>query len=364
LMHRPTEIVVERTVVKEPASSARSGRDPKKLVMPAQLLLHSHQLHQVSTDILMSVGDGFLEGVDREQVSGFVVQSLTHIVDRVHQKNPKAAALIDGIQLDADEMRAVLGALKLMSDSRVQSVGLDVARALSQRHVPTDRWSIVDRIHRQLMPRVGEIRLLREELLPLALRSWTPPQHSWALTLARTNVKAMQGLDEHWPKTIEKTLAPVPAGGIIPVWNDDDASTDASNSLQPAEALVPDDVTTRNQKLAATSPVVSADKASVVAAGMLEVSRGLFDILEQGCWLSRNKHALTASEGQVQQTANAGITAMLDESLMGSRNSPVLCGPPEVGSKVPEQALACRLKFGAQGLDALRAAPEIRVFRR
>jgi hypothetical protein len=332
--------------------------------MPVQLLLESQQFYQVSTDLLMSVGDGVFDGVDREQISGLAARSFTHILDLLHQKDPKAAALIDGIQLDAEEMRAVLGTLKLMSDSRVQSVGLDVAKALSQRHTPTDRWSIVDRIHRQLMPRVGEIRLLREELLPLALRSWTP-QHSWALTLARSNINAMQGLDEHWPQEIENNLAPVPAGGIIPVWNNDDAATDASNSVQSAEELIPDDVTTRNQKLAATSSAVSADKASAVAAGMLEVSRSLFDILDQGSWLSRSKNAaLTASEGHGQHIANAGLTAMLDEPLQGGADSPVLCELPDVGSKTSEQALACRLKFGAQGLDALRAAPEIRVFRR
>jgi len=274
------------------------GRVPGPL--SARRLLESPDIHEVAADNLMSVGRGVLGPGDRRLVRATVAESFRRASSALPQNAPSAAAALDSIQLDEQQQRAVLHALRLIGDRRVQSIGLDVAVAIHESP-SKEQWVIVDHIHRRLRPRLGEVRRLHDELIPISLRGLVSSAHHWDLTLAPANLQSMAN---------------------VTGWR-------------------------LGRGLRAGAP---AEKPAGVLAGAREEARYLLDVLR-----------LTASflvEG------DASVSGALAHALdLGAERVSCQAEPPQ-GPGHTARALACPLKFGTQGVDALRAIAEMPVLRR
>jgi len=355
LMNRPTPVIRERMVVRP--TPAAPTQMPMHFRHPAHDLIAGKELQTVVTDNLMRVGHHVFEASDRAIVSDMVSRSLAGMQKRARKRWPKAASTIDKLRLSDRQMRSIVDTLQLLSDPRVQSIGLDVAMAIAESSStgPGARWHILDAIHRRLRARISELRLLRQQLLPTevleqtAMHNGVPATASWTLTLTSANIRAMEGLDDSWSDEIGRQAEP--SGGTVPVWRS--LSVDAA----PEMAEVSNDL-----RYGKNSTDAEHEKLAAVTVGVLEEDNAILDLLSHGDQ-SREEEA---KEGRV--TGAYWATSDPEHTLaLGSFHHPVLCGHAgQLSSRLrsAEQAVVCPLKFGAFGLDALRAAVEIRVLRR
>jgi hypothetical protein len=204
--------------------------------------------------------------------------------------------------------------------------------------------------------RIAELRLLRQQLLPTevlqqsAMHNGVPATASWTLTLTSANIRAMEGLDESWSDEIGGQAEP--SGGIVPVWR----SLSASGAAAEA-AKVPNELGYGRNGTDAVD-----EKVAAIAVGISEEENAILDLLSHGDQ-SREEQA---NEGK-GTGASWAMSALEHTLALGSFHHPVLCGHAGRLSsrhRSAAQAVVSPLKFGALGLDALRAAPEIRVLRR
>jgi len=356
LMNRPTHVIRERTVVRPtPATSTQTRVHFKHLAWD---LITGKELQAVVTDNLMRVGHHVFEESDRATVSDMVRRSFADMHKRLRKRWPKAASMMDKLRLSDRQMRTIVDTLQLLSDPRVQSIGLDVAKAIAESSStgPGARWHILDAIHRRLRARISELRLLRQQLLPTevleqtAMHNGMPATARWTLTLTSANIHAMEGLDDSWSDEIGGHTEP--SGGVVPVWR----SLSASDAA-PEIAEVPNDP--RNGR---NSTDAVQQKVAAVAAGILEEGNAILDLLSHGDQPREEQAQEGRGTGAYWAMSDLGHTLAL-----GSFHQPILCGHAGRLSSTlrsAAQAVVCPLKFGAFGLDALRAAAEIRVLRR
>merc|ERR1719277_2028802 len=105
----------------------------------------------------MMVGHEFLRPDDRDMVSALVSTSFKNI--------SRLLTGYDTPSLDAEQRRAALGAMRLISDLRVQRIGVEVAWAIKDSSTEQPLLSrravmqkdMIRRIAERLQPRYGEI---------------------------------------------------------------------------------------------------------------------------------------------------------------------------------------------------------------
>lgn len=279
---------------------------------PAKALFENPEVHDVAAANLMRVGyNGLILRRDFSMVRAIVVASFGNISHQISKYAPAAADTLDKIPLTKIQKDAVVNSLRLMSDPRVQNIGFDVGLAI--RDSPgVGRTNLKHRIEEKLRPRLEEIRKLREELMPGQLRTLWAKNYQWEMTLEPENVRVMRMQN---------------GGKLAPVFT----------SLQDVYLSG----TTR-------APMAPAEKFYGILGGLLEEARALVDI-------SRLCSSMFGKELDVPLWVT---------SLPGTHNfsSDILSCEirTEDDNKINfMKALFCPLKFGTQGMDALRAVPDM-----
>mmetsp|Transcript_103647 Transcript_103647/g.231450 ORF Transcript_103647/g.231450 Transcript_103647/m.231450 type:complete len:391 (+) Transcript_103647:195-1367(+) len=278
----------------------------KELMCPAIELLETPEAYDVAVEALMRTGPGLLEEADEDMVRAVVMAGfnrISTIVQESSRDNPTQLAMIP---MNRQERDAVLHVVRLTGDPRVQSIGFEVAQAIRSCSF-YEREFVKRRIENQLQPRIGEILRLRRELVPPSLQEVWGEGHQWEMTLDPENMDAMKAVSDSWAS--EKGL------------------------ISSAAAVGP-------------LHLSSAQKSWSVLGGAIEEGRALLDAIQVSTHLFRK-------DLQVPVAA----ASLAGSGGLGSELATCALGHPQDFAKT----LFCPLKFGAQGVEALRAAFDIEM---
>jgi len=265
-----------------------------QVACPALDLFESPKVQSVAAESLMRTGKGLLGPLDEYSVSHSVAAIFNNVSATLRARAPEVAYKLEQVKLKELRRNAVLGSLRLISDERVRSIGVDVARAIRGSGT-TDPDELRGLIEKKLKPRFEEIQELRNEVISSQLRELWDEEEQWAMTLDSDSVRAMQA----------------------------------------------------NKKLASDRPSTKAlspqDKSEGILGGVLAHIRVVVDII-----------TVCARFEGVDLEVPAWVWSV------DGRISPELLSCEEgavAGEHVDAmETLFCPLKFGAMGLDALRAA--------
>lgn len=261
-------------------------------------LLEKPEVHQVVTANMMRVGHRLLTPADERAVAGLVQAGFRNASLALQEGAPELARELEMIQLSDPQMDAVLTSLQLLSDRRVQRVGLNVARAVRGAG-SEDRDVIKRHLSMMMLPLAGEIRRLREELVPLPLLQLWGSGHEWDMTLDLENIQVMGR----------------------------DGSRSGTDFMELPSA-----------DLRQTS--------AGVEIGVLEQSRAMIDMLRQMASLFGHKAAIPPWVSSL-----AGKVDMQDLSCE--------LASVDLNARDLMKAWFCPLKFGSQGVDAMRAIADM-----
>jgi len=169
----------------------------------------------------------------------------------------------------------------------------------------------------RLIPRLGEITRLRESVVPAGLRRLWGSDHQWNMTLDPENVGMMQAYGGGLGSAMFQSLNDVYAAGGM--------------DFEAPETL----------------------KSFGAVGGVVEEGRALVDIIKLCARLYSADTSLPLSATSLAGTLDFGSNVL--SCQLGSSGA-------ELGKPKEEdfmKAIFCPLKFGAQGLDALRAVPDM-----
>lgn len=283
---------------------------------PARDLFMNEEVHEVAVRNILNVGRHHFSFDDRLMVRSKVQEGFRGIAAELRVRAPALADKLAKIRLSRAEKDAVLATLQLLSDSRVQELGFEVGQAVRES-VSTDREHLARIIVSRLIPRLGEITRLRESTVPAGLRRLWGSDHQWNMTLDPENVGMMQAYSGGLGTTMFQSLNDVYAAGGM--------------DFEASEAL----------------------KSFGAVGGVVEEGRALVDIIKLCARLYSVDTSLPLSATSLAGTLDFGSNVL--SCQLGSNGA-------ELGKPKDEdfmKAIFCPLKFGAQGLDALRAVPDM-----
>mmetsp|Transcript_125091 Transcript_125091/g.324948 ORF Transcript_125091/g.324948 Transcript_125091/m.324948 type:complete len:403 (-) Transcript_125091:257-1465(-) len=169
----------------------------------ARMLLESPELAAIGADQLMAAGQrhGGLTHADRSMVHTVTKYGFGNISRSLHVRNPELAQQLDSVRLSPQQRDAVLGVVRHMSDLRVQNIGVQIATVLREfMNTTEDRDGVKVRILKTLNPKLTEIRRLRDEVLPEALRGSgsAPGSHGLRVTLNPERMRIVKTFTDGW----------------------------------------------------------------------------------------------------------------------------------------------------------------------
>lgn len=282
----------------------------------AQDLFMNEEVHEVAVRNILNVGRHHFSFDDRLMIRRKVQEGFRGIAAELRIRAPALADRLAKIRLNRAEKDAVLATLQLLSDSKVQELGFEVGQAVRES-VSTDREHLARIIVARLLPRLGEITRLRESAVPASLSRLWGSDHQWNMTLDPENVGMMQAYDGGLGSMMFQSLNDVYAAGGM--------------DFEASEAL----------------------KSFGAVGGVVEEGRALVDIIKLCARLYSVDTSLPLSATSLAGTLDFGSNVL--SCQLGSNGA-------EIGKPKEEdfmKAIFCPLKFGAQGLDALRAVPDM-----
>jgi hypothetical protein len=270
----------------------------------SELWLTPEVQEQVAKDIMADTGD-VLGARDQDLVLAKVQFAFERISAQLKRLDPTVEKELSMVEVNEAERTALLTALKLTNDPRVQAIGRDVGAAIRiSAAISPEKNFLREQLESSLHDQYGSIQSLRRDVVPNALlKLWgqNEPERlpslvasKWQMTLEPPNVESMSFSDE------------------------------------PSELIE-------------LSSITPADKAAVVEGAALVEGRYLLDLL------------LTCVRW-LRPTWSTDLLSSLDfaRTQLGHHCEPD--PPAPTGDKVDlAQVVLCKLKFGAQGMDALRA---------
>jgi len=283
---------------------------------PAQELFMNEEVHEVAVRNILNVGRHHFSFDDRLMIRSKVQEGFRGIAAELRVRAPALADRLAKIRLNRAEKDAVLATMQLLSDSKVQELGFEVGQAVRES-VSTDREHLARIIVSRLIPRLGEITHLRESVVPAGLRRLWGSDLQWNMTLDPENVGMMQAYDGGLGSAMFQSLNDVYAAGGM--------DFEASETLKSFGAV----------------------------GGVVEEGRALVDIIKLCARLYSVDTSLPLSATSLAGTLDFGSNVL--SCQLGSTGA-------ELGKPKDEdfmKAIFCPLKFGAQGLDALRAVPDM-----
>jgi len=233
----------------------------------ARMLFESPELAAMGADQLMAAGQrhGGLTHMDRSMVHAVTKSGFGNISLMLQSKNPELARKLDLVQLSPQQREAVLGVVRHMSDLRVQNIGVELATILREfMNTTSDRNVVKVRILESLQPKLTQIRRLRDEVVPQALRDPTqePDSHELRVTLNPERMRVVKTFTDGWK--FEYSMS---------------APARLSSSSGPASAVV--------QRRLRGGPAGSSEheenekKRFAVAGGVVEQARVVLDLFKE-----------------------------------------------------------------------------------
>lgn len=183
---------------REPSCSFASGP------CPAQQLLESREVCRAVARNAVAFGGRVGENISEEKAATAAAHVFGTLAANLQVHARGLASELRQTEVSQEESQAILEMLQLLSDSEVQDVGKMVARAIGDRGPMTHRSSLTQRIRQHLAPSWDSIRVLRNHAVPGPLRLlwgdgnpdfvlWQRNSHRlWEMTLEQSNVLSIQ----------------------------------------------------------------------------------------------------------------------------------------------------------------------------
>mmetsp|Transcript_52641 Transcript_52641/g.104503 ORF Transcript_52641/g.104503 Transcript_52641/m.104503 type:complete len:470 (-) Transcript_52641:693-2102(-) len=285
---------------------------------PARELFWNAEVHEVVTENLMQVGRGLLVHADRDLVRNTVAAGFRNISLNVMRHAPKIADQMFRLRISEAEKNLVLTSLRLISLPEVQRLGFEVAMAI-RRSLSHDRGNIQHVIEEMLEAKLDDISNMVHELIsPPLLKLWGPghARHQWDMTLESENIDVMTHVD---------------GGKFYGSMN----ATFYANAHGGAPGYLPRE-----------------EKAYGAWGGILEEGRALLDVIRLIVRSSGNGD-LEVPGWAASLTSNVDMQDLGRELLSCELHE-------EDGMDNFMKAIFCPLKYGTQGIDALRAVAQVR----
>lgn len=276
---------------------------------PASELFFNSDVFEVATENLMQVGRGIFKPRDRDLVRDTVAAGFRNISKQIEEHADASLEALQHIQLDIQERNSVLTWLRLMSCPEVQSIGYEVAMAV-RRSMSSDPAVVRSAVEEILSTNLDNVKALRDELIAPAMLEYWGPEQQWELTLDPENIAVMQAFRH---------------GEFY-------GSLDADFYSKNVSGLI--------------KQLPVEEKAYGAWGGVLEQGRALIDIVRL---LSRRQ----SIELLVPRQATS-LDVNVDVKDLGSELLSCELQPKD-GMNNLMKALFCPLKYGSQGMDALRA---------
>jgi hypothetical protein len=276
--------------------------------MCVMLDLFEHpEVVDVASELVLRAGRKMFAGhEDRAMVRDVVATSFRNISDQLQARVPDVAGEMKKLLLSELQIKAVLASMELLANEEVQSIGLDVAHGIHEAASAKDDFREVTRdyvsdfVEQKLRDRLPELVKLRKTLVPGFVRTLWGNQHQWDMTLDPENIGTMLG-----------------GSGKF-------ASEFKVNSSLDMER-----------------------KHDAILGAVLELGRAFIDLIKV-CTRSYGK------ELAIPPWATS-MTGQVSSELMSCQRQG-LEGDKQVEAM---KTLFCPLKYGSQGLEALRAMPEM-----
>mmetsp|Transcript_28463 Transcript_28463/g.60359 ORF Transcript_28463/g.60359 Transcript_28463/m.60359 type:complete len:405 (-) Transcript_28463:92-1306(-) len=206
-----------------PPAPPTPSEAPPPQVMPAMKLFTSARVHEVATENLMRAGQAvalrrdsvgrlvestveLLEPAERTMVFEIVEAGFRNIGIELRQQAPRLAGELDRIGLEEQDQTALLNMMLLMSDTRVQRLGIVVARSIRD-NPSADKAALVHKFEEELLPRRGEVKLLQRDLVSKPLLELWGHGHDWEMTFESRNLHEMATYSRTFDESI-KDVAP------------------------------------------------------------------------------------------------------------------------------------------------------------
>lgn len=274
----------------------------KSSVCPAPSLLLMDEVHELAAKNVLRVGHRIL-GPQHAPIAKRIVGDCFRNVSSLLERHARQVAReLDTVRVTHTQKDAMLNSLRLLGDPRIEGVGLDIAEAISQIGHSSAETGAPSMSANDISVALGdmlqrfELGSLREEL-ELARLLWSEGRQ-WDLTLEPEYLASMGRLDGRWHSIIAE------ASDVEPKWDG---------------ALV----------------AVQEDLRAAIVAGALVQARVLLDVMKV----------------RARSAVPSWVTSQ--SSYLGIDRRDVVCELQ--GEHAALNRLACPLKFGVQGMDALRA---------
>lgn len=277
---------------------------------PAYELFMNAEIHEVATAILMQTGRGLFSTADRDVVRAMVSEGFRNISVQFRNGAPELADMLGTVQINGVQKEAVLEQLRLVGDPRLQDIGFEIAQAIRESghtnsviEMIADTEHVKGSIERKLYARREEIWALRKELVSEALLEFWGEGYEWIVTLHPENVEMMETVNGEWM-----------------------------------------DVIAEKHSVLANAHVSTFQQALAMFGGVLGVGRALLDMVADHAHMLGNDLSLPYL-----------VTALSNDRHLNTKRLSCNLGSADFFL----MAILCPLKFGMQGMDALRAAPEL-----
>jgi len=155
--------------------------------LTARSLLDGGDITEVTSRNFMNLAGNHLTPGEKHALHASVGRGLKKIADDMKRDHPRELLQLDSIPLSHEDKDAVLGVVSKMVDPRVQRVGREVLETVHK-----NRAEGGEAVKRHLQERFGsrlpELRALRNEVIPAALRGPDDGQHDVAFEPARMQI--------------------------------------------------------------------------------------------------------------------------------------------------------------------------------
>jgi len=204
---------------------------------PARSLLEMPEVHAVAAENLMRLGRRLRLPQDAVEVREAVGACFRNVSGQLTRRAPQLARELDLVHFTRAQRGAVLGSLQLVGNSRVQGLGLDVAEAIRDSKPAPDAEAKAEAMATKLDSLIGGFKLgaFRKDLEGKPLLWSEGPQ--WALTLEPENLRAVSSVSGQW-RAIMAGATPGEAGGAPMLTHEEQHAAVVAGALEQARALL------------------------------------------------------------------------------------------------------------------------------
>merc|ERR1719265_593212 len=125
------------------SNNGATSKPAKRSAISARALLESDDLVEAVTDNVMAQGVGYLSSQDRASVRALAAQKFYNVSSQFRVFDPAGSTVLDQVLFDDSQRNASLRLLRSLSDPRVQSMSLLVARTI--RDSPSENPAVLER---------------------------------------------------------------------------------------------------------------------------------------------------------------------------------------------------------------------------